>query len=38
MTYAKSNGHVTFDLEKLGQGQLMIFCQKGLITQEILGI
>jgi len=23
MTYAQSNSHVTFDLEKVGQGQMM---------------
>ena len=28
MTYARSNGHMTFDLEKLGQGQMMTLMMK----------
>ncbi len=28
MTYAHSTGHVVFDFEKLGQGQMMTFMTK----------
>jgi len=34
MTYAGSNGHVRFDLEKLGQGQLMTLMSKMTYISE----
>jgi len=29
MTYAGSNGHITFDLEKLGKNQMRTFVKTG---------